>query len=293
MQITEVLSKLRIPYRVPGTHTHARAGWVQIDCPYCSPRSDRFRMGINLDKGYCNCWMCGGRRLIAVLGELTRLSGAECKSIISQVRWKHTKQDQTEATNRRLQVPAGVGPLLGAHRRYLRGRGFDPDEVQRLWQVQGIGLAAKLGWRLFIPIVQFGETVSWTTRSIGSGSARYLSASPEQELISMKRVLYGEDYARHSIVVCEGPIDVWAIGPGAVGTLGVSYTRDQVTRIGQYLVRVICFDSEPAAQRRARRLATELTVFAGETHVVELETGGDAAEASRSEIADLRARWLD
>jgi DNA primase len=98
---------------------------------------------------------------------------------------------------------------------------------------------------------------------------------------------------RHAVIVCEGPIDAWTIGPGAVATCGLGYTRSQLMELSQFPVRVVCFDREPAAQKRARRLARQLQVFPGETHVVELETGKDANECQRNEIMELRKQFLD
>jgi hypothetical protein len=194
----------------------------------------------------------------------------------------------------KLVIPAGVGPMLPIHRKYLSlQRGLDPDEMDELWGVRGIGLAAEYAWRLWIPVYHHGEIVSWTTRAIGTGSQRYLHAPPSQESQPLKSVLYGGDLVRHAVVVCEGPIDAWTIGPGAVATCGLGYTRSQLLEISKFPIRVVCFDREPAAQKRAKRLARQLQVFPGETHVVELETGKDANECQRSEIMELRKRFLD
>jgi len=58
-----------------------------------------------------------------------------------------------------------------------------------------------------------GRIVSWTTRSISNQGKRYINASEREESVSMKTLLYNEDYARHCVIVTEGPGDVWRIGP--------------------------------------------------------------------------------
>ena len=191
-----------------------------------------------------------------------------------------------------LLIPPGVEPLRRPHRVYLRERGFDPDEVSRLWGVKGIGVAARLAWRLWAPIHHCGKVVSWTTRAIGDGR-RYISAAEDEESISHKSILYGADYVRHAVVICEGPTDVWRIGPGAVATLGLTYTMAQTLLLSVYPIRVVCFDREREAQKRAKKLARELQVYPGETCVVELETGEDAALASDEEIENLRKEYLE
>jgi DNA primase len=183
--------------------------------------------------------------------------------------------------------------MLPVHRKYLSNqRRLDPDEIAQLWGVQGIGLAAEYAWRLWIPVYHFGEVVSWTTRAIGTGM-RYLHAPPEQESVPIKSVLYGSDLVRHAVIICEGPIDAWTIGPGAVATCGLGYTREQLIKLSQFSVKVVCFDSEFQAQKRARRLARQLQVFPGETYVVELQTGKDPNEADRREIMELRKTYLE
>lgn len=163
--------------------------------------------------------------------------------------------------------------MMPAHRRYLRGRGFDPDELERLWHLKGIGQASRLSWRIFMPWELHGETVSWTTRTISdSSSLRYLSASEEEEILNHKELLYGEDLVRgHGVGVVEGQPDAWAGGPGFVATGGTSFTRAQVLRMSRYLRVVICFDAEVEAQRRARALQNELSALVPEVFNVVLD----------------------
>jgi len=193
----------------------------------------------------------------------------------------------------KLEMPRGVAPLQYAHHNYLRGRKFKVKKLERLWEIKGIGIAAELSWRIFIPIFYNGTMVSWTTRSIvDKHKDRYVSASPKQESIDHKELLYGEDYCRHSVVLCEGPTDVWRIGPGAVCSFGTTYSRSQVLKLSQYPVRVICYDDEPEAQHRADELCNLLAPFDGDTFKVTLNAK-DPGEALEEEIEELRQRFLE
>jgi hypothetical protein len=188
----------------------------------------------------------------------------------------------------RLQIPKGVGELLPAHRKYLCSRGYDPDEIVRIWGVQGIGMAMKLSWRLFIPITLEKRVVSWTTRAIRKDAEmRYISASLEEESVSHKTLLYGADKAKHAVCAVEGPMDVWKIGPGAVGLLGIGHKRSQVERLSRFLVRGVCFDNEPKAQERARKLVNDLSVFPGQTFNIVLDSK-DPGEATDKELRQVR-----
>lgn len=247
-------------------------------------------MGYNLAGGYCNCWKCGFFNTVKVFMQLTGEPYNKARLLIGDVVKERGFEVQTTGT---LVIPKGVGPLKSVHKNYLISRGFDPEEVSRIWGVQGIGLQSKLAWRLFIPITYLGEPVSWTTRSVhAEADVRYVSAAPNQEAMKHKRLLYGEEYCKkHCVIVHEGPIDVWANGPGSVCTCGVGVSREQVRRLSKYLRRVICFDSEQGAQERARQLCDMLEPFPGETFNITLDSK-DVATAPKRDIRKIRKMFL-
>lgn len=291
MNILELLDDLNIPHRRFGEAAKVTEGYCAVECPYCG--HGPWYMGINLTSGWTTCWSCGPHRLGDLIADLTGRKRTECIRLVAGLEHKHTpKRDEVRG---RLVIPPRVGDLLPAHRAYLAGRGFDPDLIAELWRVQGIGISSRLQWRLFIPIHEAGEVVSWTTRAIGdrvSMEDRYRGAKRDEEVYHRKRLVYGLDKAVHAVVVCEGPTDVWRIGPGAVCTCGTGWSYGQVRRLSRFPIRVIAFDPEPAALRRARALADELAPFAGETTIVRL-AGGDPASCPPDEIRELRRRFLD
>lgn len=292
MTVTDIIEELGIP-TAPDGHHHTTHGRVQIDCPYCSPRSEKWRLGIKTEywTGWCNCWTCGSKRLADTLAET---AGVSVPSVLAMAgRCNKDFAPQRTLGAGKLVLPALRGGLAGPHLRFLKYRGFDPKELKRLWKIEGIGIHPALAWRIFIPIHLDGQAVSWTTRSSNEiAKPPYRSAKPEQEKYPHKSLLYGEDYCTSTIVVVEGPLDVWALGPGATCTFGTSYTPEQMLRISKYPRRIICFDSEPDAQRMADRLCSELSVFDGETLNVTFETGKDASRASQKEISKFRRRFL-
>ena len=286
MTLKEFLLECGVETREIGSHHHATQGWIQVDCPWCSPHSKRFRLGINLSYHYCSCWTCGQHKLTETLVQLTSRSFTDCLRLLKTL--GPVKVASTDEQRGRLVLPSGVDALKRIHRDYLASRDYNIAELERLWQIRGIGLAAKLAWRIFIPIIQHGQTVSWTTRAVVDNIPdRYRNARPEQERISAKHLLYGMDYCQHACIVVEGPLDVWKIGPGSVATLGISYSKEQVTKIAQFPRRYICFDNEPLAQQRAKSLCNLLSPLLGETSLVQLDAK-DPGEASRKEIYQLR-----
>lgn len=281
MDAVDFFTSLGVEFATPGNHHHTREGWIQLkNCPGC--QSDNYHLGFNLAGRYFVCWRCGGVKTMLVLRALGAnhqaiqefFSGLELPEISSRPAGKLTE-------------PAHRGPLLSAHLRYLRGRKYDPEELTRIWEVEGIGISAELAWRIYIPVVWKGKRVSWTTRALGDRSQRYVSASQEQEAIPHKHCIYGADLARHSLVVVEGPTDAWRIGPGAGALFGTAFTDSQVNKIARFPYRYILFDNEPVAQSQARKLADQLSCFPGETTLLECDAE-DPGKMSEKSVRQLR-----
>lgn len=285
MNLTDFLERYSIPYRKYGEHHHCRENWINCDCPYCGRGTERWHMGINLTYHYVNCWRCGHHRLADSLAEAARISVGQVLKELEGLKSERRSEQKHTGTYK---SPKGMtGTLLTAHQKYLRRRGFDWEELQKLWRIEGTGPFGRLAWRIFIPVIFQGEPVSWMTRAIGKVERRYISARPSEESIPRKNLLYGWDYVRHSVVVCEGPTDVWKIGPGAVATMSTQFTPSQVEMLSKIPKRIICFDNEVPAQKRAKALRDQLSGFPGETINVRLDSN-DPGSASPGEIAELR-----
>lgn len=286
MDILDVLLELDIPCTTEGNE-HCRPGWVQVDCPFCERDSRRYHLGIPLYNGVVgNCYRCGPHPITSILVEYSGLSYTKIKELLSNL----LPEGPVRPVKKRgkLILPKGIQELLPAHIKYLRNRGFENiPELQSIWDIKGIGIGAELNWCLFIPIKYDGETVSWTTRSLSNTGLRYKHASTEQESMGKKELLYGEDYVRHTIIICEGPIDVWKIGPGAVATMGMAYSKEQILRMIRYPIRAVCFDNEPEAQKRAEELTDTLSIYPGDTFNIRLDSK-DPGSATEKELKRIR-----
>ena len=288
MTFPELLGEFGVPC-AEENDSHTRPGWINFPCPFCGRGGSAFHLGFNVNSGYCNCWKCGGHKTVNVLMEVSGKPYRECKRLIDGM--DPLRSTPKIAHTGRLTLPKGLTPMQPAHRRYLTKRNHNPKEIEQLWNVQGIGIASYLTWRLFIPIIHDGSPISWTTRTIGNSEPRYINAKTSEEALSIKSILYGEDYCKHTIIVCEGVFDAWRIGPGATATMGVGYSQAQILRISKYPRRVVCFDNSFHAQTRAKELCRSLMCFPGETVRVNL-SGDDPDTSPIEEIEELREKFL-
>ena len=285
----EILEELNIPYRKEGHH-HCRPGWVQTDCPSCSPGWQSFRLGFSLEGGGLACWACGVMKVVPTLAELARLPEKDIRRVIGEG-WIERENSTPVEVRGKLILPEGLGKLLPAHVRFLKGRHLRKEDA-KLHALQGIGPLGRMRWRVFLPIVHRGQVVSWTTRTIIKDEEfRYWSAKPEQEAIKHRHVLFGGDLADNTAIITEGPFDAIRGGKGFVATFGTAVTKPQVLLMAKYPVRVICFDSDKPGKKAARQLATALQAMPGATYVVTLDSK-DLGSADAEEIRELRKRFL-
>jgi hypothetical protein len=288
-----VLANFGVDYKI--RHRDVRVGWIGIVCPFCG-KGTEYYMGLNTESLAANCWRCGTHKI----GDVLRPLGVTKQALAGLFRDRSATQspyDGKEVSHGAYNPPACV-PLSDAPRafaRYLKSRNLDPDAIAELWGVQAIVPPSKYRWRLFIPVTYQDQSGSWTTRSINPEcphNLRYLSAPPEREAVHLTTILYGADYCHnHAAIVVEGPTDLWAIGPGAISTLGMGITSRQLSRIARFPVRVVAFDNEPKAQKRADTLCRKLAEYPGQT-IRYVFTGNDAASSPRKEINRLRRTYF-
>src|SRR5690606_7407018 len=98
--------------------------------------------------------------------------------------------------------------------------------------------------------------VSFQARDItGRSEAKYLACPRERERIHHKHIVYGRGLPRRSrtLIVVEGPLDVWRLGGRAVATFGIKFTMEQVLTIADLADKfLVLYDAEPQAQEQAR-----------------------------------------
>ena len=283
--LLEFLDRYHVSYTQEGSH--ARSGWVQIldpPCPGC--QSSRGHLGIRLDCSRAACYKCSGKHVPTLLRELTDAPWKEIQALTRAGIFVPREDDPTVGT---YTPPTCLQKLSESpkHSKYLQARGLDPAYCETIWGMQATGIWSNYPMRVHIPITKQKRAVSWTARAVAGQEPRYQTAQKHEKSFDEKKWLFGLDFVKRAAIIVEGPFGAVNLGAGTVATLGLAVTQAQISLIANIWRRVICFDNEPAAQRRAESLAESLAVFPGETLVVNLDAA-DPGEASKAEVELIR-----
>lgn len=296
MDFETILEEFHVPSDASGRGKN-REGWINFQCPWCG--RDPY-MGYCVSSRALSCWNCGRQPLGETIQLLTGLTMPEVWKLVGQIPRPDYIPKQLRPRGK-LELPSGLVTLSKCKPvlQYLEGRKFDVKKLETIWNIQAINfLGGVLAWRVFIPVYELGEVVTWQTRRITNVEPRYHAAKPSQSVVPIEETLYGIDFCRNSVILVEGCPDVWAIGPGAVDAFGTRIGSSQFDRLAKFPLRVVCFNTsvpgkdESAAEYRAVQLCRRLSVFDGVTKRVQLESGNDAASADPTEIEELRRRYL-
>jgi DNA primase len=275
-------------------------GWVGISCPICQDLSSHG--GINLEKGYYSCWLCGGHSLIKVIRALEGVSHAEAKKRIEeyQTHSPTTVKKYTDTPPKSdITFPIGTSAIKDQHKRYLQTRGFNPDEILEKYHILGTGPVAfinsdgrKINYsnRIIIPIIYQNRVVSYQGRDItGQAKIKYIPCLKTEEVMHMKHILYNLDNCGDTAVIMEGVLDVWRWGDGGLCTFGIQYTDEQLLCLLESGIRrvVVMFDFEPQAQRQAKKLVSALKLFGVSAQNYNLGDK-DPAELSEQEVWQVK-----
>lgn len=285
----------RLAYVTQGHH-HCHEGWAQTHCPSCTDGRHGFHLGFNLRKGNWNCWRCGPMDRVTVIRGLLRCDVAKAHDVLRQYGGGQVAKARTrDARPSRVAPPPGLSALLKPHRRYLAHRGFDVSSCIEEWELQGTRmLSGEWSWRVVAPVRdEEARIVAYAGRSIQRDTKPKVLMTEDAKCgQDPKAFLYGiHKVPGKAVIVVEGLTDVWNMGPGAVGTLGIDWKQEQANRLRRFDDRFVMFDPEPLAQRRAEQLAEWLSLFPGNTEII---TGlpTDPGALSRQRVRRIRRTLL-
>lgn len=267
MDILRLYQDYSVSYQTEG-HKHCRPGWVNTECPHCTGNPG-LHLGYNLQGDYYVCWRCGFHPIAPTIAKLIHVGEPKARTIIHQYGLlipTHTKESKVKIRAKAHRLPSNTVPLQRNHKRYLESRGFDPDLLEREWNLLGTGPYSKLDnthykHRIIIPFFWDTQQVSFDSRDItGKDQNRYKACPKDRELVPHKEILYGKQSKWKDTGICvEGPTDVWRLGVNSFATSGIKYTPKQVRVMAKSFKRIwVMFDDDPQALVQAKKLVSEL-----------------------------------
>ena len=290
-----------VPTAPRGTK-HFRPGWINTHCPFCSGSQD-YHLGYSLEGHYFYCWRCGWKSQEYALSGVLGISFGKAKALIGSYKVRQTSPDRAESTisDRPIStyLPKGTKPLTASHKVYLKSRGFDPQELVEMWGLKATDHTAENSWkwRIVIPIYFEQEMVSYITRTIGNRPDKYRACPKSLEKIQHKKILYGWDgpiggthVVGPTVIVVEGPADVWRIGPGALAVFGDQPSSEQISLLKRFNRLFIMFDGDDAGRNAGEKLAWRMSGMGVDTTQIILPDKKDPGELDKNEVLKIRER---
>jgi 5S rRNA maturation endonuclease (ribonuclease M5) len=277
---------------IPDSTKNTQEGWVNIRCPFpdCTDRSNHG--GFCVAGEYYYCWKCGWHSLFSVVQEITQMKNSAVHEIIKTYSKPIIQKKKKFTPASIMKLPEEACELKSIHKKFIKKRNFDVEYLKNEWGVMGTDYIGDYAYRILIPIIYRNQIVSYQTRDItGEQSLKYKACKMKNEIIHHKHIVYGMDkIINQTGIIVEGITDVWRIGAGALATFGTGFTIQQIHFLYSHLKKVyILYDFEEEAQRRAQKLAWELSPFIP-TEIITLpgKVGDPDSSLSSKEVKYLR-----
>ena len=299
MNIIQLYKDFNVPFATEG-HKHCREGWVNTTCPFCTGNPG-MHLGYNMADDFYVCWRCGWKATHKALALLIHVSEKEAKEIARKYGGKShvTSTVTVRVGQKRFRLPPSTASMNDRHKRYLTKRKFDPEVIEKIWDVQGTGPISimdgiSFSHRLVIPIYWENRIVSFQTRDItAKHSLRYITCPEQREIIKHKHIFYQAIPTKDSdaCICVEGVTDAWRFGYGAIATFGIKYTKYQVREISKRFKKVfVVFDDDPQAIKQSEKLTAELILRGVDAYSIKIQ--GDPGDMAQTDADALKKELL-
>jgi|GEM_PF-611763 len=280
-----------------GKNLSSNRAWLGMPCPFCIDGDPSEHLGINLETKAVKCWRCGKHSILSLIRTISRTrSRTETENKLTQFQnsalvFSNTKSAEIRGVPKRqpdVLIDFASQNLDSLHIDYLLSRNFDPLEIQRDYRIRGTGPDSYYPYRIIIPFFNGRRLITFTSRDVtGKQNPPYKQCPEDRSIVSPKKWLYNANFNTDTVLVVEGPLDVWRIGGNTVATCGIEYTPEQIILLSKFNRVFILFDAEEQAQNKARELATELGAVVNSVTRLELSSG-DPAELTEAEGLSIR-----
>lgn len=269
------------------------SGWVGTDCPFCD--GGNYRLGFHLKSGAVSCWSCGKHSHTAMIKALLNCSVSKAieikKEYETNIRPCNEEESETLPTPlvTVCSLPTGSSRLSQRAKEYLRGRNFDPEHLESVWNLKSTDAFGDYKFRIIAPIFVDEVMVSYQGRDFtGKSDMKYKACKAENEVMAHQTVVYGLDLTKgDTCIVVEGIADAWRLGSGAICCFGIDFTMAQVNVIADRFKKAfILFDAEEQAQKQANDMAVLLNARGVEVYILELDES-DPGEMLQEDADEL------
>jgi DNA primase len=288
IHLTDYLNEIGVPFITEGKNV--TPGWIEITCPFCGDPS--YHLGISPQLLF-HCWRCGEKgTIVKLLMELQQIPYHKALKQASEfdTKWAESFQrNLKERLSHNILPKEAKNELLDYHSDYLRSRRFCPTQLRTEYNILGVGPIGKYKLRIIAPCQVQGRTVNFTALAVAGQSPKYIHCPNEEAIIPMKSLLYNIDNVEKAMIITEGITDVWRIGQGCVATMGMEFSKEQLSLIVKSEVKniFVMFDSGEVEQEKANHLATNLSGIVDHVEVIELPEG-DPGDLNESDVKHLR-----
>lgn len=269
-------------------------GWLGIyECIYCG--KPNYHFGIHNKHKHVNCWVCStSKPLPSFIMKLEKCSYEEAIKII--IKFSDGKEidfsDYDRKRSNQVIMPSGIEPVFRpAFRKYIQSRGFsDPDYIINKYNLLCTSPFSEIPSRLIFPFYYKEDMVTFIHRKINKKG--YRNWMIEKSILDVKSTVYNVDSVKKdgNIVIVEGVFDTIKGGDGFVGTSGLEYSSEQIKMIiSKHPKNIfIIFDPEPYAQKVAKRLMADLSLFCNNIENIYLSDDEDVGGMSEEDVIYLR-----
>ena len=271
--------------------------WIGMNCPFCDDSSNH--LGINLDSKIFSCFRCGEKGGIPKL--IMSLENKSYQQIVpilkeygrNELIQKDKVSNPANADKVREIITKETDPLYDHHKDYLRSRGFDPDQLERDYDLRSGKPVSIYKHRILIPYKRVRRTVTFTTRDVsGKATLKYIHCPSHNSVLAPKEILYNVDNCKDSCLVVEGCFDVFRIGSGSVSLSGIQYTTSQLLVLSKFKQVFLLFDPEEKAQEMALQLGHDLSFCSGSVDIIQIKIDCDPGDMKDEDIKYLKKYLL-
>jgi len=276
-------------------------GWLKGVCPSCG-RQEKY--GFNISQNRTNCFVCGYHPSpINVVMDLEGfgtyqeawgfLKVYEGRQYLEPVieRIEHIEAVLPDGFK---SLILGEGRLGRSVRNYVKGRGFDPEEMS----YKGWGYVTRgdyFGY-LIIPFYIGGKLIYYNARRFVGSGPKYMNPSIEDFGIGKSLIMYNIDALAlyDTIYLVEGAINAETLGDQGIATGGKKISHYQISMIIKSDVKNVIILLDPDAMEDAIKVGLELS-YHKKMKLIELPTEKDVNDLGQKKTLRYvnKSSWLE